>query len=153
MELFYDDSKKIGVGLAVIGLVFYFLGIVFFLDRGFLCIGNLSFIMGLVALVGPANTGNFFMRKGKIVGSAVFFGGFVLIVIGWFLFTTLGFVLQMYGMFLLFRDFARVLFSYAQTLPVVGPIIRNSPFAHSVIDTIAGNKGEQGSSRQKKFEV
>ena len=147
MELFYDDSKKIGVGLIVIGLVFYALGVILFLDRGFLCIGNLSFIMGLVALVGPKSTGSFFLRKGKVVGSAVFFGGFLLIVIGWFLFTTLGFLLQMYGLFLLFRDFVRVLFSYAQTLPVIGPAIRNSPFAHTVVDAIAGKKGETGSSR------
>ena len=53
MELFYDDSKKIGVGLIAIGLTFYFLGVVFFLDRGFLCIGNLAFLMGLVVVVGP----------------------------------------------------------------------------------------------------
>lgn len=56
MELFYDDSKKIGVGLIIIGMVFYGLGIIFFLDRGFLCIGNLALIMGLVVVVGPQNT-------------------------------------------------------------------------------------------------
>ena len=93
MELFYDDSKKIGVGLIIIGLVFYLLGILFFLDRGFLCIGNLAFIMGLVVVVGPQNTLGFFMRKGKVMGSAVFFAGFIMIVIGWFLFTTMGFLL------------------------------------------------------------
>ena len=53
MELFYDDTKKIGVGLICIGLVFYLLGIMFILDLGFLCIGNLAFIMGLVVVVGP----------------------------------------------------------------------------------------------------
>ena len=93
MELFYDDTKKIGVGLICIGLTFYALGIVFFLDRGFLCIGNLAFIMGLVVVVGPQNTISFFMRKGKVMGSAVFFIGFILIILGWFLFTTLGFML------------------------------------------------------------
>ena len=79
------------------------------------------------------------MRKGKLIGSAVFFVGFVMIVIGWFLFTTLGFLLQCYGLFLLFRDFIRVIFSYVQTLPVVGPVLRNSPFAHTVVDRMAGN--------------
>ena len=93
MELFYDDSKKIGVGLIIIGLAFYVLGILFFLDRGFLCIGNLAFIMGLVVVVGPQNTASFFLRKGKVVGSAVFFAGFLMIIIGWFLFTTMGFLL------------------------------------------------------------
>ena len=56
MELFYDDNKKIGFGLTVIGLVFYFLGLLFMLDRGFLAIGNLAFIMGIVMIIGPANT-------------------------------------------------------------------------------------------------
>ena len=110
MELFYDDTKKIGLGLIGIGLVFYGLGIVFFLDRGFLCIGNLAFIMGLIVVVGPQGALGFFKRKQ--LGSAVFFAGFVLIIIGWFLFTTLGFLIQMYGLFLLFRDFTRVIFSY-----------------------------------------
>ena len=53
MELFYDDSKKIGIGLVVIGLIFYFFGIMFLLDRSLLAIGNISFIMGLVTLIGP----------------------------------------------------------------------------------------------------
>ena len=88
-----------------------------------------------------------------MVGSAVFFAGFVMIIIGWFLFTTLGFLLQMYGLFLLFRDFTRVIFSYTQTLPVIGPLLRNSPFAHSVVDKLAGQKSNQGPSSAKKFEV
>ena len=53
MELFYDDSKKIGIGLIFVGLVFYTFGIMFLLDRSMLAIGNISFIMGLVALIGP----------------------------------------------------------------------------------------------------
>ena len=146
MELFYDDSKKIGVGLIMIGLVFYSLGIMFMLDRGFLCIGNMAFIMGLVVVVGPTNTLGFFMRKGKIMGSAVFFAGFILIMLGWFMFTTLGFLLQVYGLFLLFRDFTRVIFSYMQTLPVIGNILKNSPLAHTVVDTIASSSGKNNES-------
>ena len=146
MELFYDDSKKIGVGLIAIGLTFYFLGVVFFLDRGFLCIGNLAFLMGLVVVVGPSNTVSFFVRKG--MGSAFFFLGFLCIIIGWYLFTTMGFCLQLYGLLLLFRDFIRVIFSYMQTLPVIGPVVRNSPFVHTIVDTIAGNKsGSKGASK------
>ena len=60
--MFYEDSKKIGVGMIVIGLVFYVLGVVFLLDRGFLCIGNLSFILGVMALVNPYNTFLFFTK-------------------------------------------------------------------------------------------
>ena len=112
MELFYDDSKKIGIGLIVIGLVFYMLGVVFFLDRGFLCIGNMAFLMGLVVVVGPQGTVSFFTRQGKMLGSCVFFVGFLLIIMGWWMFTTLGFLAQCYGLYLLFKDFIRVIFSY-----------------------------------------
>ena len=63
------------------------------MDRGFLCIGNLALIMGLVVVVGPKFTLQFFMRKGKIVGSAYFFSGFILIIFGWVMFTTIGFCL------------------------------------------------------------
>lgn len=59
----------------------------------------------------------------------------------------------MYGLFLLFRDFIRVIFSYCQTLPVLGPVIRNSPFVHTFVDTIAGNSSQKGASQAKKFEV
>jgi hypothetical protein len=52
--MFYEDSKskdcgwlicvsiEIGIGLILIGLVMFSIGIVFFLDRGLLAIGNVS---------------------------------------------------------------------------------------------------------------
>ena len=111
------------------GFIFYFLGIMFLLDRGFLAIGNISFIMGLVTMIGPVNTFKFFTREGKIAGSTFFFVGFILICLGMFMCTFLGFAAQMYGIFLLFRDFIRTIFGFAQTMPVIGPVLRNSPFA------------------------
>ena len=150
MELFYDDNKKIGVGLVVIGLVFYVLGVLFFLDRGFLAIGNLAFIMGIVILIGPANTLGFFMRKTKVKGSACFFSGFLLIVIGWFGFTLIGFTLQLYGLFLLFKDFIKTVFKYMETMPVIGPAIRKMPWLSDAVDYIAtDSKGKKG----KGYEV
>ena len=125
MELFYDDNKKIGIGLIVIGLVFYFLGLLFMLDRGFLAIGNLAFIMGLVILVGPSNTVAFFMRKTKMKGSLCFFVGFLMIVVGWFGFVFLGFMMQLYGLYLLFRDFIRTIFKTLENMPGIGPILRS----------------------------
>ena len=137
MELFYDDNKKIGIGLIVIGLIFYSLGLLFLLDRGFLAIGNLAFIMGLVIIVGPANTVAFFMRKTKMKGSACFFAGFFMIVIGWFGFTILGFLLQLYGLFLLFRDFIKTIFKTLENMPVIGPVLRSQPWLSDAVDYIA----------------
>ena len=50
--MFYEDSKKISIGLLLIGIVMFSLGVIMFLDRGFLAIGNIAFIMGLVSLIG-----------------------------------------------------------------------------------------------------
>ena len=103
--------------------------------------------MGVVSLVGPTNAAMFFAKKSKILGSAFFFSGFLLIMIGFYFFTTIGFFLQMYGIFQLFRSFIRTIFSYMQTLPVIGPCIRNSPFIHSAVEFMAdGGKSNSGKS-------
>ena len=44
-------------------------------------------------MIGPKHTLVFFSKKKSIEGSAFFFGGFFVIVIGWFMFTTIGFAL------------------------------------------------------------
>ena len=86
--------------------------------------------MGLVVLIGPKNTLVFFAKKNRIQGSACYFAGFLLIIIGWFLFTTIGFLLQMYGLFMLFGSFMPTMLNYAQTLPTIGPFVRNQPWLH-----------------------
>ena len=93
MDLLYDDNKKIGMGLIILGSIFYFLGVLWFLDRGFLCIGNLAFIMGIVVMIGVGNAALFFTRKNNIKGSIFYFGGFLSIIIGWYFMTFLGFCL------------------------------------------------------------
>jgi len=55
----------------------------------------------------------------------------------------------MYGIFLLFRSFIKTIFGYLQTLPVIGPILRNSPFIHKLVDAIAENEGNK---KKAKFE-
>ena len=50
--MFYEDSKsiiniykyiEISIGLILIGLIMFIMGMVFLLDRGFLAIGNVTF--------------------------------------------------------------------------------------------------------------
>jgi hypothetical protein len=36
----FDDNKKIGIGLTVAGVLFFFLGILLFLDTGLMAVGN-----------------------------------------------------------------------------------------------------------------
>ncbi|CDW78991.1 got1 family protein [Stylonychia lemnae] len=122
----------------------------FFLDRGLLAMGNLSFLMGVIALIGLKNTFMFFGKKSKIQGSVFYFLGFVMIVIGWYTFTFLGFIAQMYGLFLLFRQFISTIFGYSQTLPVIGPILRTSPFIQRLVERMT----ESDSGKKKaKYDV
>jgi hypothetical protein len=109
--------------------------------------------MGMISLVGVKQTVSFFCRKSKLQGSIFFFLGFVMIVIGWFLFTTAGFVLQMYGLFLLFRQFLSTIFSFVQTLPVIGPILRNSPKMHDLVGYLSGSSQSGSRASSKKFDV
>jgi hypothetical protein len=69
--------------------------------------------MGVVALIGLKSTIMFFTKKSKLQGSVFYFLGFLMIIIGWYMFTFLGFIAQMYGLFLLFRQFLSTILVYA----------------------------------------
>ena len=102
----------IGVGLIVVGLACFALSLMMFLDRGFLVIANFSFLMGVVALIGPKNALAFFTKKSKMASSAFYFAGLGMIILGYRFFTLIGFCLQMYGMLMLFRSFLKTAFAY-----------------------------------------
>ena len=90
-------------------------------------------------LVGVWGTVKFFVKRNKIKGSLVFFAGFLWIVIGFTGFTIIGFLLQLYGAFLLFRSFIKTIFSYMQTFPVVGGFLRKTPFIHKLVDYVSSD--------------
>eukprot|EP00347_Sterkiella_histriomuscorum_P016261 403353871 len=114
--------------------------------------GNLSFLMGIIALIGLKSTFMFFGKKSKLMGSIFFFLGFFMIALGWYTFTLLGFIAQMYGLFVLFRQFIATIFGYSQQLPVIGPIIRNSTFIQKIVEKISSSGSESGKKRAK-YEV
>ena len=84
-----------------------------------------------------------------------FFAGLIVILIGWPFFTLIGFVLQIWGMFWMFRSFIKTIFSYMQTLPVIGPFIRDSVLINSAVNWIASgkSKGSKSGGSSAKFEV
>ena len=147
--MFYEDSKKIGIGLIFLGLALFILGTVMFLDRGFLAIGNMSFLMGLVSLIGLKSTVLFFGKRSKLLGSFFFFTGFILIIIGWYMFTCLGYLCQVYGIFLLFRSFIATIFAYSQTLPIIGPFLRTSPIIHKAVNALAEDSAMKKKAKQE----
>lgn len=62
----------------------------------------------------------FFARKQKARGTAAFFIGLSLILMRW---TFIGFLVEAYGIIILFGDFLGTIASFARGIPVVGPYI------------------------------
>ncbi|GAO16765.1 hypothetical protein UVI_02057880 [Ustilaginoidea virens] len=131
MSMWMSDSQKIGVvfcsgdpasgklktdagGLFLIG------GVMLFFDRAMLAMGNILFLIGLTIIIGPQKTLLFFARKQKAKGTAAFFAGLILILMRW---TIIGFVVEAYGIAVLFGDFLGTIAGFARGIPVVGPYI------------------------------
>ncbi|KAI9015244.1 vesicle transport protein [Phycomyces nitens] len=122
--MWLSDSQKIGVGLTAFGLFFMLLGVMMFFDGGLLAIGNVLFLSGIGAIIGPKNTVVFFTRREKLRGSACLLGGIFLVLIK---FPFFGFLLEVFGILNLFGDFFPVVFGFLKRLPVIGPIL-SQPF-------------------------
>ncbi|UKZ60098.1 uncharacterized protein TrAtP1_001384 [Trichoderma atroviride] len=78
------------------------------------------FLIGLTIIIGPQKTFLFFARKQKAKGTAAFFAGLTLILIKW---TFIGFIVEAYGIAVLFGDFLGTIAGFARGLPVIGPYI------------------------------
>lgn len=114
------DYQKIGIGVTGFGLVFLFLGMMLFFDRGLLAIGNILFISGLALVIGLERTFRFFFQKHKLKGSAFFLGGIVVVLLGW---PVVGMLVEIYGFILLFRGFFPVVVNFLRRVPVLGHIL------------------------------
>lgn len=111
-----------------------------FFDRAMLAMGNVTpppplpsspspltpfstqilFLIGLTIIIGPQKTLVFFARKQKLKGTAAFFAGLALILFKWPL---IGFLVELYGIMVLFGDFLGTIAGFARNVPVVGPYI------------------------------
>jgi len=85
-----------------------------------LAMGNILFLIGLTIIIGPQKTLAFFARKQKLKGTAAFFLGLFLILMRWAL---VGFMVELYGIFILFGDFLGTILGFGRNVPVVGPWI------------------------------
>ncbi|KAJ4815308.1 Got1/Sft2-like vescicle transport protein family [Rhynchospora pubera] len=131
-----NDMKKIGLGLTGFGVFFSFLGIIFFFDKGFLAMGNILFISGLMMTIGLKSTMQFFMKPKNYKGTISFGLGFLLVLIGWPVF---GVILESYGFIVLFSGFWPTLAVFLQRIPVFGWIIQQ-PFVTSLVTRYRGRR-------------
>ncbi|KAK3307100.1 Got1/Sft2-like family-domain-containing protein [Chaetomium strumarium] len=118
--MWLSDSQKIGVAFCSGGGFFLIGGVLLFFDRAMLAMGNILFLIGLTIIIGPQKTALFFARKQKAKGTAAFFGGLALILLRWPL---IGFLVELYGIMVLFGDFLGTIAGFARNVPVVGPYI------------------------------
>jgi hypothetical protein len=85
-----------------------------------LAMGNILFLIGLTIIIGPSKTLLFFARRQKLKGTAAFTLGIALILLRWPL---IGFLVELYGIFVLFGDFLGTVLGVARNLPIVGPYL------------------------------
>jgi hypothetical protein len=78
---------------------------------------KILFLIGLTIIIGPQKTALFFARKQKLKGTAAFFLGLFLILMRWPFF---GFLIELYGIFVLFGDFLGTILGFGRNIPVVG---------------------------------
>lgn len=130
-----SDVQKIGVGLAGFGIFFLFLGVLLLFDKGLLAIGNILFIAGLSSVIGLERTFRFFFQRHKVKASAGFFGGIIVVLLGW---PIVGMILEMYGFILLFSGFFPVAVNFLRRVPILGTIL-NLPGLRMIVDRLAGD--------------
>jgi len=74
----------------------------------------------LTLIIGVQKTAAFFARRQKWKGTAAFAAGITLILLRWAFF---GFLIELYGILVLFGDFFATIAGFVGNIPVVGPYI------------------------------
>lgn len=74
-------------------------------------------------------TAAFFARRQKWKGTAAFAAGITLILLRWAFF---GFIIELYGILVLFGDFFATIAGFVGNIPVIGPYIAKA------LETISG---------------
>jgi len=129
--MWLSETQKIGVVFCSGGGLFLFGGVLMFFDRSMLAMGNILFIIGLALCIGLQKTLVFFSRPHKLKGTAAFAAGIFLILFRWPFF---GFLIELYGIFILFGDFLITIGQFAGNIPMVGPYIQKA------LETLAGGR-------------
>lgn len=119
--MWLSDSQKIGVAFCSGGGFFLIGGVMMFFDRAMLAMGNILFLLGLTLVIGLQKTAVFFARRQKLKGTGAFAAGILLILLRWPL---TGFLIELYGIFVLFGDFFSTIGGFAGNIPVVGPYLQ-----------------------------
>ncbi|CAI5759722.1 unnamed protein product [Candida verbasci] len=132
--IWLSERQKFGVGFTAGGIFFFIFGIFTFFDSGFLALGNILFIIGLILIIGPQRTISFFTRPTKIRGTICFILGILLILIKY---SFIGFIIEFFGILGLFGDFFGTIIQFLRSIPYIGDVLSN-PIIAPYIDKLAG---------------
>ncbi|CAI9108782.1 OLC1v1008465C1 [Oldenlandia corymbosa var. corymbosa] len=116
-----SEQKKIGVGLVGFGILFSFLGMILFFDRGLLALGNIFWLAGVGLLLGWRSTLQLFTNRMNYKGSVSFLVGIFLIFVRW---PIVGIVMELYGCILLFGGFWPSVKVFLYQIPVLGWLLQ-----------------------------
>lgn len=129
-------STEIGLGLTGFGVLFTLLGIIMLFDKGFLAMGNILFVSGVLLTIGLKPTVQFFTKPKNHKGSIFFGFGFFLVLIGW---PVSGMLVESYGFITLFSGFWPTAAVYLQKSPSFGWIFHH-PLVTSLITRFRGRR-------------
>lgn len=116
-----SEQKKIGLGLIGFGILFSFLAVILFFDRGLLALGNILWLAGVTFLLGLRSTLQVFTNKTNYKGSLSFLLGIFLILVRW---PVIGMVVELYGCILLFGGFWPSIRVFLYQIPVLGWLLQ-----------------------------
>ena len=145
---FLSDNAKIGVVLIALGLGFLGLGMLLFFDGALLTIGNILLLAGFPFILGFSRTLVFFnpfsRSRDKAMGVMIFAAGLILVLfLRW---AVIGMLLEIVGLFYMFRSFIPHITTFLSSMPVIGPLFQTES-VKSLVDMLKVKGGELPTKR------
>ena len=92
------------------------------------------YFLGLILVIGVGKSTSFFVQPDRLKGSGCFFGGILVLLMGW---PIIGMAIEIYGFIALFGGFFPMAINVLRVMPVIGTILA-LPGISNVCDTIVG---------------
>jgi len=126
-------NRKLGIILLSAGAAFTALGITLFFNKTLMRLGNLLFVAGVPAMIGPGRTVGYFLQPKKARATGCLACGVFLVLVGH---PVIGILLEIFGLLNLFGNMFPLVVMMAKNLPVVGGLF-------------GGNNGGSGGKRKE----